>query len=385
MLGSHPFPRWQINPKWALVSFLAVILVVVPAHGQQHPVVVSPEVGSDNRVTFRIQAPNAKEVTVSIESVKEPLSLKRGDDGVWVGTTEPLAPDYYGYSFRVDGGTLLDPLNPLMKPNLLHPGSMVHVPGPSTLPWEVSDVPHGIVHHHFYHSRIIGDDRDFFVYTPPKYDPHDKRLYPVLCLLHGFSDDASAWTAVGQANVILDNLIAQRKAKPMIVVMPLGYGVMDFVSRVRGGYDHAVIRMESFDKFREALLTEVMPQVEATYKVANGPNWRAIAGLSMGGAESLYIGLNALDRFGWIGAFSSGGITGDPEKDFPAIGPKTSSQIRLLWIACGKDDHLVDANQKTRDWLLSKGLHLTWTETPGAHEWPVWRRNLAVFASLIFQ
>jgi enterochelin esterase family protein len=377
--------RSQVIRKWSSILIFAVVVVAVPASCQQDHPIVSPEVSADNRVTFRVRAPYAKEVSVPIESIKTPLQLKKGDDGVWSGTTEPLEPDYYGYSFDIDGVSMSDPLNPLMKTNLLYAGNMVHVPGPSSLPWEVNDVPHGVVHHHFYHSQIIGDDRDFFVYTPPKYDPRGKTLYPVLYLLHGFSDDASGWTAVGRANVILDNLIAQGKAKPMIIVMPLGYGELEFVSRASTGYDRTALRMSSFDKFRDALFGELMPRVEAAYKVANGPNARAIAGLSMGGAESLYIGLNAPERIGWIGAFSSGGITGDPQKDFPAIGPKANSQIRLLWIACGKDDRLLAPNQKTIDFLQSKGVHLTWTETSGAHEWPVWRRNLSVFAPLLFQ
>ena len=189
---------------------------------------VSPEVHSDGSVTFRFRAPNANEVKLAREGA-EPEAMQKDAQGVWSITTEPLAPDYYGYSFVADGVHLIDPSNPLLKPNLLATESMVHVPGPSSLPWELNDVRHGEIHHHFYRSSVADDERDYYVYTPPNYDPAAKKKYPVLYLLHGYSDDASGWTAVGRANVILDNLIAQNKAKPMIVVMPLGYGTMEFV------------------------------------------------------------------------------------------------------------------------------------------------------------
>jgi enterochelin esterase family protein len=311
--------------------------------------------------------------------------MQKDEQGVWSVTTEPLEPDFYGYSFEADGVRLIDPSNHLTKPNLLNTQSVVHVPGPASLPWEINDVPHGAIHHHFYRSGIVGDDRDFYVYTPPAYSPEAKKLYPTLYLLHGFSDDASAWTAVGRAHVILDNLIAQGKAKPMIVVTPLGYGAPEIVSQGFTAFRDASLRQRNFRKFRDALLSEVIPQVEAAYRVSKDRKSRAVAGLSMGGAESLLTGLNTLDRFAWIGAFSSGGLSEDFKADFPALDSKANTQLQLLWIACGTDDHLIDINRKFRDWLKSKAIQHTDIETPGAHTWMVWRRNLASFASLLFQ
>src|SRR5437763_11124097 len=198
--------------------------------------IVSPEVQSDDRVTFRFHDPNAREVELQLEGHTAHLPMQKDDAGIWSLTTEALQPDYYGYSFVVDGVTLIDPRNPLMKPNLLGTQSMVHVPGPASLPWEVNDVPHGVVEHHFYRSIVVGDQRDYYVYTPPHYDPKAKKTYPVLYLLHGYSDDASAWTSVGRANIILDNLIAQQKAKPMLVVMTLGYGAPEMLSHGVGAF-----------------------------------------------------------------------------------------------------------------------------------------------------
>jgi enterochelin esterase family protein len=345
---------------------------------------ISPEVHPDATVTFRLRAPNAEVVKLSLEGAQS-QAMQKDDRGVWSVTTAPLAPDYYGYSFTADGGRVIDPGNPLLKPNLLGTTNMVHVRGPSSLPWELNDVPHGEVHHHFYKSAVADDIRDFYVYTPPAYDPTGKQSYPVLYLLHGFSDDASGWTAVGRANVILDNLIAQGKAKPMIVVMPLGYGTMEFVRPGVNTWANAELRDRNFKNFRDALLSEVLPQVEREYKVNHARNARAIAGLSMGGAESLLVGLNNLDKFAWVGAFSSGGLPVDFQSDFPSLDATANHQLRLLWIACGADDDLIGLNRHFRDWLQSRGIRSTPIETPGGHVWMVWRRNLFDFASLLFR
>lgn len=369
----------------SLLRFLCCALLTTPALAQQ-PVtpVASPEVHPDNSVTFRFRDPNAKSVSLRLEGQPKPIEMARDDQGTWSTTTAPLSADYYGYSFVADGVALIDPSNWLIKPNFINPQSMVHIAGPA-LPWEINDVPHGEVRHHFYHSAVAGDDRDYFVYTPPAYDPKKKEAYPVLYLLHGFSDDASGWTAVGRANVILDNLIAQGKAKSMIVVMPLGYGTMEMVRRSWGAWSDMELRNRNFARFREALLTEVMRRVENEYLVSKDRTGRAVAGLSMGGAESLLTGLNELDKFAWIGAFSSGGMPDDFASDFPGLDANANQRLRLLWIACGTEDGLITTNRKLREWLKSRGVKVTEIETPGRHTWMVWRRNLAEFAPLLFR
>jgi enterochelin esterase-like enzyme len=190
---------------------------------------------------------------------------------------------------------------------------------------------------------------------------------------------------VGHANVILDNLIAQGKAKPMIVVMPLGYGTMEMVRRGWDVWSNTELRDRNFAKFREALLIEVMPRAEGEYRISRDLTNRAVAGLSMGGSESLLTGLNALDKFAWIGAFSAGGIPDDYASDFPGLDGKANQRLQLLWIACGTEDGLITGNRKLREWLKSKGVKVTEIETPGRHTWMVWRRNLAEFASLLFR
>jgi enterochelin esterase family protein len=376
---------------WTLSLFLIGLLLMgsgslfrLSAQQQQPAPITSPEVSSDRRVTFRFRAPNAKEIFLSREGA-ERIAMQKDEQGVWTVTTDPLDPEIYGYSFVADGVSLMDPNNHLIKPNLLNPQSMVEVPSSSPMRWDDADIPHGMVHHHFYKSGIVGDNRDYFVYTPPGYDAKAKKNYPVFYLLHGYSDDASGWTAVGRANLILDSLIAEGKAKPMIVVMPLGYGAPEIVTRTGPAFRDTGLRQRNFDKFRDALLNEVMPAVEKDYKVSKDRNSRAIAGLSMGGAESLYTGLNALDRFAWVGAFSAGGLGEDYSTQFPSLDDKANGKLHLLWIACGTDDRLIEPNRKFVEWLKSKQIRVTQIETPGAHTWMVWRNNLVNFAPLLFQ
>jgi enterochelin esterase-like enzyme len=347
--------------------------------------ILSPEVHADQRVTFRFRAPNAKEVFVNREGAPK-LAMQRDEAGVWSVTTDPLPPDIYGYTFNADGVSLVDPMNSTMKTNLLNLSNMVHVPGTTPLPWELTSAPRGAVHRHFYRSGIVGDDRDFYVYTPAGYDPTAKTTYPVLYLLHGFSDDASGWTAVGKAHVILDNLIAQGKAQPMLVVMTLGYGAPEIVSRAgTAAFRDPSLVKRNYDRYRDALFNEVIPAVEKNYRAKTDRESRAIAGLSMGGAESLYVGLNAVDRFAWVGSFSAGGASSDYAATYPKLDAKVNEQLRLLWIACGTEDRLIDANRKFIEYLKTKDVRHTAIETPGAHTWLVWRRNLAELTPLLFR
>jgi len=312
--------------------------------------------------------------------------MTKGMNGVWTITTKPLAPDIYGYSFLADGETRLDIHNPAMKPNLIWVGNMVTVPGNPPEPWEVQHVPHGQLHRHFYKSGIIGDERDYFVYTPPGYQPTKGNKLPVLYLLHGYSDMANGWTAVGMAHVILDNMIASGKTKPMVVVMTLGYGVPDFASPLRAGFRDPNIVNQNYDRYRKALMEEVIPAVQKEYRVSSKRSDRAIAGLSMGGAETLWVGLNRLEDFSYVGAFSSGGLPNNLETDFPKFdGAKVNKSLKVLWVSCGVDDGLIGFNRGLVTWLKLKSAKVQVHETPGRHAWMVWRRNLIEFSQLLFK
>ena len=344
---------------------------------------VSPEVHADGTVTFRFRDPNAGKVEVWGDwDHTAATAMRKDDQGVWSVSTTALPPDYYAYGFTADGVDVPDPSNHELTPNLIFSLNVLHVPGPLSLPWEVNDLPHGVIHHHFYRSAVAQDDRDYYVYTPPNYDSAAKKSYPVLYLLHGYSFDARSWSASGHANVILDNLIAQGKAKPMIVVMPLAYGTM----KILGAFDNSELRDANFQKVSETLLTEVMPRVEREYRTIKDRNARAIAGFSLGGSESLLTGLNHLDKFSWIGSFSGArGIPEEFQKDFPSLNAKANEQLHLLWVSCGTEDYRLAMDRNLREWLKAKGVKVTEIETPGSHTMMVGRRNLAEFAGLLFR
>jgi enterochelin esterase-like enzyme len=385
------------TPAPRLLSYLLISTLATLAFARQQPPpqqqpppppVVSPEVHPDGSVTFRLRDPDAKTVTVAIEGEKDPLPMQQDSAGIWSATTRALPPDIYGYSFNADGLHLLDPRNTDIKPNLLQLSNTVHVTGASPMPWDDTDIAHGVIHHHFYRSSIVGDNRDFYVYTPPGYNPSAATRYPVLYLLHGYSDDASGWTAVGKANLILDSLISEGKARPMIVVMPLGYGAPEIVHPTPGApppFRNNELRERNYDRFSSSLIDEVMPAVESMYKVDPSRDSRAIAGLSMGGAESLLTGLNRLDKFSYIGGFSAGGLSEDFATQFPQLKTAAGVGIHLLWVSCGTEDRLITPNRQLIGWLREQGLQVKSVETPGMHTWMVWRRNLAAFAPLLFR
>jgi enterochelin esterase family protein len=347
----------------------------------------STDVHPDHSVTFSYKDAAAISVALSLDGIAKPVPMEKDAAGVWSVTTQPLAPEIYSYHFEVDGNRQLDPLNPHTTINLVSISNQITVPGDTPQPWEDSNVPHGTLHHHIYTTAtVLGlpqNQSAYFVYTPPGYDEKSKKLYPVLYLLHGWSDSDSGWSAVGHANLILDNLLAAGKIKPMIVVMPLGYGDIAFV-RNHGVWDDPTVIDHNTDLFSKALLTEVLPRVESEYHVAKDRNNRAIAGLSMGGLESVQIGLTHSDKFAWIGGFSSAVHNLNFAEKLASLDPKTAD-LHLLWIACGTEDSLIEPNRKLVAFLKTKEMPVTPIETPGLHNWLVWRDNLINFAPLLFQ
>jgi enterochelin esterase-like enzyme len=345
------------------------------------PPYLSPEIHPDNTVTLRFRAPNAQKVDLVLEGAVTPM--QQDADGLWAATTPVLTPEIYGYRFVVDGTPILDPRNTDVRDNLQSLWSNLTIPGTPPEPWELQSIPHGIVEHHFYTSQVVlglpNNQSDYYVYTPPGYSAKDRHSYPVLYLLHGFSDAADGWSTVGKANFILDSLINSGKAKPMIVVMTLGYGNMAVLKPGRT----PALSTQSVDLFEKALLTEVIPQIETNYRVSKKREDRAIAGLSMGGHESLFIGLTHPELFAWIGTFSAG-LNPTSIAQLPSTSAKKAN-LRLLWIACGVDDALLKPNRTVIATLKAEGLPVIAIETPGHHQWPVWRDNLINFAPLLFQ
>jgi len=345
-----------------------VVALIASTLAAQPQRIVSPEVHGDRRVTLRLRAPNAKEVLASGEFVPKPVPMTRGAEGIWSLTTEPLSPDIYGYTFRVDDLVINDPSNASIKAGINATQSLFTVPGDTAALYDEQDVPHGVLHRHHYRSKAIGDTRAFVVYTPPGYSADGKAKYPVLYLLHGSGDLPTSWSDTGKAHFILDNLIAQGKAKPMIVVMPFGHAV-------RSTERTPANRGRNLELFAKDLLGDVMPSVEAAYRVHTDRKNRAIAGLSMGGGQSLSAGFSHPEKFAWVAGFSS-----SVPDNLPI---KATDQFR--WIAIGRDDFLIENNRKLDAALKAAGVKYSYQETEGAHSWRVWRRYLADLVPLLFR
>jgi enterochelin esterase-like enzyme len=347
----------------------------------------STEVHPNRSISFAYKDSAASVVELVLSGLPRKLPMKKDATGVWTVTTPPLGPEIYSYHFEADGDFRLDPANPRTTVNLVDISNLIEVPGDTPQLWDPTDVPHGTLHHHIYAtSTVLGlpqNQNRYYVYTPPGYDPKAKKPYPVLYLLHGWSDSDSGWTVVGHADLILDNLLAESRIKPMVVVMPLAYGDMSFLHSFNVWEDQTAIDRNT-GLFTQALLTEILPRVEAEYHVSNNRNDRAIAGLSMGGLESLEIGLTHSDQFAWIGGFSSAIHNLDYTKTLSSLDPKTAN-LRLLWIACGTEDSLINPNRKLIAFLKTKDMPVTSIEIPGLHTWMVWRDNLIHFAPLLFQ
>jgi enterochelin esterase-like enzyme len=342
--------------------------------GAQTPAVISPEIAADRRVTFRLRAPNAQAVSVSGQFQKDRAPMIKDETGLWSVTVGPVEPNVYEYSLTVDGVSMVDPGNPAIKPMRNPRTSILEIPGTPPLLHDFQNVPHGKVTLHWYASKSLGRRRALQVYTPPGYDANATARFPTLYLFHGSGDNEATWVAHGHAHWILDNLIAQQRAQPMIVVMLDGHAVPP---------GPGLPRNTNLNAFERDLLEDAMPLVAASYRTREDAANRAIVGLSMGGGQSLNIGLKHPDLFAWIG-----GMSASPDDAVQLIGDGTAlnRQLKLLWFACGTEDpsHLKPCQELSAA-LKAKNVRHEFVETPGAHVWPLWRSYLADFVPRIFQ
>jgi enterochelin esterase family protein len=366
---------------------------------QMAPRIISPEILPDNKVIFRLYAPHTIGVAISGEwmsGTNPKENMARNDTGMWTITLGPLQPEFYGYTFIVDGVTVLDPYNPQIKRDGMRNASVLLVPGNETDLYSVKNIPHGTISKVWYESPTLNLTRRMYIYTPPGYDRDTKTKYPVLYLLHGAGGDEDAWTTLGRAPVILDNLIAQGKAKPMIVVMTNGNPTQNAAQ----GDAYATVRVETpgaggpggmaSGKFEESLVKDVIPYVESHYRVLKDKNNRALAGLSMGGMQTQTISNNNPDLFSYIGVFSMGLMNfNQPNTPVDDLGPKLDalkkSGVKLYWIGCGKEDFLYDSVITLREALDKNNFKYTYRESTGGHTWANWRIYLSELAPLLFK
>jgi enterochelin esterase-like enzyme len=411
----------------ALASAAALVLLTAAAAAAQVPgaapsapsAIVSPDVLPDGRVVFRLLAPNAATVSVTgdwpggIESTTTPMA--KDASGVWSATVGPLKPEFWIYTFSVDGVPTLDPRNVNTRRNALRIENTLLVPGPESADYVVHDVPHGTLALSWYPSAGTERTRRTYVYTPPGYEAGSVR-YPVLYLLHGGSGDEDAWSSCGRAVQILDNLIARGDARPMIVVMPNGnitrVAAPDLVTApaaLPANRDPG-----RFPRFPESVVRDLVPFVDRHYRTLADREHRAIAGLSVGGAQTLYAAFNHLDAFAWVAAFSGGypvmpgaaidvppppnaaSLRGpdltkslDPAKFaalLPELNAEANARLRLLYISIGTADTLQETHKVVKQVLQDTRVRFTLREFPGyTHEWPVWRLSLRDLLPRLFK
>ncbi len=348
--------------------------------GTAPPAINSCEVRPDRTVTFRLRAPEATDVKISGDFVQGAPALQKAEDGVWSVTLGPLNPAIYSYTFAINGVSVLDPVNPMIKLGERTSASMFEIPAESPSPYDMQAVPHGTVHENWYQSKSLNAWRRIDVYTPPGYEAA-KGTYPVLYLLHGSGDTESGWVSIGRANLILDNLIAAGKAKPMIVVMPYGRARQDV-------YLGPATPQTEAKAFENDLLEDVLPYAEKLYRISAKPADRAIAGLSMGGGQALNVGLHHLDTFHSVGAFSAAlrvQTMNEQYKEFLDDSAAANKKLKVFYIACGKTDSLFEPAQAFHDTLAKKEIRHTFAPSEEGHVWRNWRNYLADFVPQLFR
>jgi len=367
-----PYSARQIKSVALGCLSAAAVWAQAPVH--------SPEIAADGRVTFRLAAPSASSVSLTGEFMKGSKALEKSAAGLWSVTVGPIAPEIYNYNFTIDGVRTIDPANPKVKtgstPSTIQ--SILEIPNLQPAFYDARPVPHGEIRTHWYESKALNTTRRLTVYTPPGYDRSAGNRYPVLYLFHGANADETAWTRLGRVNLILDNLLADGKSKPFLVVMPFGYGVPPGTPSAPGANTAA---------FSRDLLEDVIPFVESHYRAYTDREHRAIAGLSMGGGEALAIGLNHLEQFSYVSGFSPGIRIPEFPKSYGTFlsNPKVANQkLHLLWLGCGTDDSLFPASDALSKQLDDAGIKHVFKRSEGAHTWINWRHYLNEFAPLLF-
>lgn len=341
-----------------------------------------PRIDSLSRVHFRFRAPDATSVSVSLGNVP----LTKGDDGFWTGVTHPQDPGFHYYTIKINGVDVADPASQSFY-GMGKMASAIEIPEKGADFYEIKDVPHGAISSRYYFSKVTNGWRRLFVYTPPGYDVNSGLRYPVVYIQHGGGEDERGWAEQGKTDIIMDNLIAEKKAQPMIVVIANGN-----VSTGRGGYSS-----EGMAAFKKEMTQNIVPFIDANYRTLADPKNRAISGLSMGGGQSFYVGLESLDYFGSVGIFSSGifggiqnpsGSTFNAEKEIPGLLSKSdefNKKLDLFYISCGEQDMRLEHTRKAVAKMKENGLDVEFNSFPGDHEWQVWRKSLHDFASRVFK
>jgi enterochelin esterase family protein len=360
-----------------------------------------PRVDSVGRVQIRVKAPDATKVRLNFWSGPK-MDMEKQQDGYWTVTAPPLVPGFHYYTLVVDGAEVSDPSTQAFFGGG-KPASGVEVPEPGSTYYSVLDVPHGAVREAWYNSKVTGTWRHALVYLPPNYDAQAKTRYPVLYLQHGAGEDETGWVRQGNANFILDNLIAAQSCKPMIVVMAYGYAhrageaPVDLFAKPFGSPEMLKAMQDMAAAFEDDVTQALIPYIDSTFRTLSDRDHRAMAGLSMGGMQTFQITLNHLDLFSYIGGFSGAGgmlVLGDrkldPKTDYNGVFADPAAfakKVHLLWLGVGttEPERMRAGLQRLHNSLLEANIQHAFYESPGTdHEWQTWRRDLKYFAARLF-
>ena len=344
-----------------------------------------PKIQTDLSVIFRVKAPDAKKVQIDLGKLYD---MTKDDQGVWSVTTDPQVPGFHYYSLVIDGVKVADPASESFY-GMGRMASAIEIPEKGIDFYTIKDVPHGALSSKYYYSEYTKSWRRLFVYTPPGYDTNSREKYPVVYIQHGGGEDETGWAVQGKTDIILDNLIAEGKAKPMIVV--ISNGNVTAPGRTFGGYSS-----KGMAPFKEEMTKNIVPFVDANYRTLANPGNRAICGLSMGGGQSFFVGLESPEYFGSVGVFSTGLFGGirtsgsgfDAEKEIPGLlseSDKFNKNLDLFYISCGEQDMRIEHTKKAVKVMRENGLEVEFNSFPGDHEWQVWRKSLHDFATRVFQ
>jgi len=366
-----------------LTAAILCLYTMSAAQPPRGPLAFSPQVNPDKTVTFRYLAPSAKDVRLSAQFEKAPVAMTKAANGMWSLTVGPVKPDIYPYNFIVDGIQVMDPGNVAFFPNERFKASLVDIPGNEPLIHSLQDVPHGSVVYTTYKSKVMnGIDRPLVVYTPPGYETSPDRRYPVLYLISGTTDTEETWYKVGRVNFILDNLIAQGKAVPMIIVMPYGNNFIE----ISGPASPDAIPM--YSKYSDELVNDVIPFTDKNFRSVADREHRAVAGFSRGGGQSLWAGLSNTDKFAYICSFSAYLTKEAFEQNFSAFYSKpeeTNKKMKLFWLSVGNEDFLYKQAADFMELLKSKNINTRTLITSGGHTWMNCRLFLSESVPLLFR
>jgi len=347
----------------------AIFLFVTVASIAQRPAISSPDVHADHSITFRYYSRTAQKVILKGEFLSTPLPLTKDTSGIWTVTVPPVKPDIYPYSFMVDSVELADPNNTYIFANERFKRSIVDIPGDAPLVHSMQNVPHGKITYRYYNSTTLGSTRQLLVYTPPGFN--SKTKYPVLYLIHGGSDTEETWTKVGHAHLIADNLIVEHKAVPMIIVMPYGN-----------------VRPKPMPDFTKDVINDIIPFIESNYPVLTDSKNRAVAGFSVGGGQTLNIGLTNTDKFAYISSYAPYTATEEFQKNFSNWSPdadKINKQLKLFTISVGTEDFLYESVKKNLAMFSNMKINVKPYIVTGGHTWMNCKQYLATNLQEIFK